>query len=182
VLISALSFSLAQAAMAQGTGADESEQGGGGPPGEPGEDGADSADGTSGTTGSPSKGADGFSSKGASSLGSDADEASEEEPETPRVTRRSPSRNRAVLNPAPVQRPTADLIPGQAPQPISSGPAETLVATQPQPSVNVESTGRDQTLAWLLVLAGGLLAVVLIVGVLRGVGKPGRRSLRDATA
>jgi hypothetical protein len=181
-LLAALSLLFAPAAWAQNIGADDTGLVEGGGPGEPGEDGADSAGGGSGDSGTNSRGNDGFSSKGASARGTQAGEILiEEEPATAVVIpRSSPRANKKASNRAPIQQPTADLMPGQQPAPIGSGPAETLVANQPPSSA--ESTGRDDTLAWLLTLAGALLALVLLLEKLRGEGKTGRRSLRDATA
>jgi hypothetical protein len=181
-LISALSLFPASAALAQ-SGEAELIEGDGGGPGSPGQDGADSAGGGSGESGTDSQGADGVSRKGLSVRGTGIVEevTAEEAPAPSTPTQQAPARPRAAArNVTPVRQPTADLVPGPPPAPIGSGPPEALPA--PQPALRAEPTAEEPLLAWVLLFAGGLLAIALIVGSRRGTGRPGRRSLRDATA
>lgn len=185
VLISALTL-WPTVAPAQIAGEDDSFEGPGGGPGAPGEDGADSVGGGSGEPGSHSRGSDGVSRTGRSARGTVIEEGSaEEEPQAPTVTQPSATRRprNAVPRVAPVQQqqqPTADLIPGQPPAPAGSGPPEPLIT--PEPQLGTQETAGAPILAWLFLIAGALLAVMLIFGWRRGTGRPGRRSLRDAPA
>jgi hypothetical protein len=183
-LIAALSLWLAAPALAQISGEDDSFEGDGGGPGAPGQDGADSVGGESGQSGTHSRGADGVSRTGRSVRGTVIEEGTtEEQPPAPAVVQPSTvGAKKSVRKVAPVQQqqPTADFVPGQPPAPASSGPPETLIA--PQPQLKAEGDSSSSLLAWLLLIAGGLLAVALIWGARRGTRGSGRRSLRDAPA